>query len=405
MNKTSLRCFHWHGQNGQGKPCRGKYLARSEQEVIAHLKQRNIVIKMIQSRPADLVSKWRNRFTIKDIHLFTRQLATLLMSSVPLSEALRLILIHHQKAEMRSLLTEVQQAVIAGIPLSIALKNASHHFDSLYISLVKSAEQHGQLADVFNKLSQYLEQKEQLRQKLLKAMIYPLLIVLVASIVCYIMLVFVIPQFADLFQSFGAQLPWLTQQVIALSNWLADSSVSLLLSVFFVVISLRTAQSKSPTFNYYLAKLALSLPIFGRIWLRSELARFCSTTATSLRAGISILAGLQMASESVSNQYLLSLLPDIITRIANGETLHQSLRRYECFPETLIQLTMIGEESGRLEEMLSRVALLYEQDVTQRLETLEKLMEPVLILLLGIVIGGLVIAMYLPIFNLASILS
>lgn len=405
MSSAPLLCYCWTGQDSNGSPCQGKYLARSEQEVITYLKQRSIQITSIHSRKIGLVVKWKHRVTTKDIHLFTRQLATLLSSGVPLAESIRLIRLHHQKAEMRSLLAEIQHTIIAGTPLSTALKRSGHFFDSLYISLVKSAEQHGQLAEVFAKLSQYMEQKEQLRQKMLKAMIYPIMVLLVAIIVCYIMLVLVIPQFADLFHSFGAKLPWLTQQVISLSNWLSHSSLYLLLVIILGAISFRISQAKWPIINYYLAKVALSLPILGRVWLRSELARFCSTTATSLRAGVPILTGLQMAMDSVSNRYLLSLFPDVITRISSGETLHQSLRRHPCFPETLIQLTMIGEESGKLEEMLFRVALIYEQDVTQRLETLEKLMEPVLILLLGLVIGGLVIAMYLPIFNLASILS
>ncbi|MFC3025342.1 type II secretion system F family protein [Vibrio zhugei] len=405
LSQRSLSHFIWTGIDEHGVSHTGRYTALEPQEVRAYLQQRHIRLLTVQRQ--SMSRHWYRRHTIQrhDISLWTRQMATLLESGLSLSQALELLQSHQKKPAMRSLLYALSESLASGETLSHTLRAYRTHFDALYINLIESAEYHGKMAEVFTTLSQYRERSDALKRQIIKAALYPLLVLCVALIVTYLMLVMVIPEFEQLFASFDAQLPAMTQAVIASSAWLKQWGEALIVLTMSVVGGGYSMMKRSSRLHYVASYCLLRCPFIGNTIKRAALARFCQTTATCLAAGLPILKALHLGAKSTGNAYLSQQFAPIIERTASGHPIYRSLTNRAIFSYTFIQLITIGEESGQLDEMLHKISRNYQQAVQRNIEGLEKMLEPVLILMIGTLIGGLIIAMYLPIFNLAGILS
>lgn len=405
-NRTNpLKNYRWKGVNSSGKKVSGQTLALTEIEVRDKLKEQHIQIKKIKKSGVSVLTKITHRVKAKDITVLTRQLATMLATGVPIIQAIKLVSDNHRKAEMKSILSHISKGVEAGTPLSKAMRTASHHFDDLYTDLVASGEQSGHLAQVFERLATYREKSEQLKAKVIKALIYPCMVVLVALAVSYLMLTVVIPEFENMFSGFGADLPWFTQQVLLLSHWIQNYSFYAVMIVIVLVLLFKLASARSYTLRLSTSRVGLKFPVLGAVVSKASIAKFSRTLATSFSSGIPILTSLQTTAKTAGNIHYQAAIIDVHKETAAGMPMYIAMRNTNAFPEMVLQMIMIGEESGKLDDMLNKVATIYEFEVDNTVDNLGKILEPLIIVFLGTVVGGLVIAMYLPIFNLMSVLG
>ncbi|HIF9220259.1 type II secretion system F family protein [Photobacterium damselae] len=402
---NKIRYYRWRGVNQGGKKITGVTLGFQEQEVRAQLTEQMIQVKKIKRTNPSTLDKIRNQMKSSDVTAITRQLATMIESGVPIVQALKLMASSHHKAEVRAVLTQVNTQVEAGASLSKALKSSSPLFDNFYCDLVATGEETGYLGQVFVRLATYREKSEAMRKKVIKAMIYPSMVMLTAISVTILMLVFVIPQFAAIFGSFGAELPWFTRQVLKASDFLINYGGYLAVGLLLAVVLYRYSYKRSYSFRLRMARLSLRLPIIGNVVLKATIARFARTLATTFSAGIPLLTGLQSAGKTAGNLHIEEAIMEAHTSAAAGMPLYLSLRQCNVFPELMLQMTMIGEESGSLDDMLNKMASLYENDVDNIVDNLGQILEPLIIIVLGVLIGGLLVAMYMPIFTLMSVIG
>lgn len=402
---NKIRYYRWRGVNQGGKKITGVTLGFQEQEVRAQLTEQMIQVKKIKRTNPSTLDKIRNQMKSSDVTAITRQLATMIESGVPIVQALKLMASSHHKAEVRAVLTQVNTQVEAGASLSKALKSSSPLFDNFYCDLVATGEETGYLGQVFVRLATYREKSEAMRKKVIKAMIYPSMVMVTAISVTILMLVFVIPQFAAIFGSFGAELPWFTRQVLKASDFLINYGGYLAVGLLLALVLYRYSYKRSYSFRLRMARLSLRLPIIGNVVLKATIARFARTLATTFSAGIPLLTGLQSAGKTAGNLHIEEAIMEAHTSAAAGMPLYLSLRQCNVFPELMLQMTMIGEESGSLDDMLNKMASLYENDVDNIVDNLGQILEPLIIIVLGVLIGGLLVAMYMPIFTLMSVIG
>lgn len=402
---NKIRYYRWRGVNQGGKKITGVTLGFQEQEVRSQLTEQMIQVKKIKRTNPSTLDKIRNQMKSSDVTAITRQLATMIESGVPIVQALKLMASSHHKAEVRAVLTQVNTQVEAGASLSKALKSSSPLFDNFYCDLVATGEETGYLGQVFVRLATYREKSEAMRKKVIKAMIYPSMVMLTAISVTILMLVFVIPQFAAIFGSFGAELPWFTRQVLKASDFLINYGGYLAIGLLLALVLYRYSYKRSYSFRLRMARLSLRLPIIGNVVLKATIARFARTLATTFSAGIPLLTGLQSAGKTAGNLHIEEAIMEAHTSAAAGMPLYLSLRQCNVFPELMLQMTMIGEESGSLDDMLNKMASLYENDVDNIVDNLGQILEPLIIIVLGVLIGGLLVAMYMPIFTLMSVIG
>ncbi|PSW04621.1 type II secretion system F family protein [Photobacterium lipolyticum] len=402
---NKLRYYHWRGVNQAGRKVSGVIIGFQEQEIRSKLTEQRIQVKKIKRRKPSTLSKLRNQMTSKDVTDTTRQLATMIESGVPVVQSLKLISQSHHKSEVRAALSQVTTQVEAGSSLSKALKTSSPLFDTFFCDLVETGEQTGHLGEVFSRVATYREKNETTRKKVIKAMIYPAMVTFTAILVTIMMLVFVIPQFASIFSSFGAELPWFTRQVIKASDFLINYGGYLAIAMTVFLLLYRYSYKKFYRLRLSVNRFTLKLPLIGNVLLKATIARFARTLATTFSAGIPLLTGLQSAGRTTGNLHIQQAINEAYTSTAAGMPLYLSLRQCNVFPELMLQMTMIGEESGALDDMLNKMALLYEDDVDNTVDNLGKILEPLIIIILGGLIGGLLIAMYMPIFTLMSVMG
>ncbi|ENM3864331.1 type II secretion system F family protein [Vibrio cholerae] len=400
-----LKNYRWKGINSNGKKVSGQMLAISEIEVRDKLKDQHIQIKKLKKGSVSLLARLTHRVKGKDITILTRQLATMLTTGVPIVQALKLVGDNHRKAEMKSILAQITKSVEAGTPLSKAMRTASAHFDTLYVDLVETGEMSGNLPEVFERLATYREKSDQLRAKVIKALIYPSMVVLVALGVSYLMLTMVIPEFESMFKGFGAELPWFTQQVLKLSHWVQAYSLWAFIAIAAAIFGLKALRKNSFQIRLKTSRLGLKFPIIGNVLAKASIAKFSRTLATSFAAGIPILASLKTTAKTSGNVHFETAINEVYRDTAAGMPMYIAMRNTDAFPEMVLQMVMIGEESGQLDDMLNKVATIYEFEVDNTVDNLGKILEPLIIVFLGTVVGGLVVAMYLPIFNLMSVLG
>lgn len=403
MAQATTARFTWEGTNKQGKSVKGVTTAANIDAVKADLRKQGIVPKAVKKKSKSIGGK---KITTTDIAVFSRQLATMMKAGVPLVQSFEIVGSGHSNPSMTALIYKIKASVEAGGTLASALKEQPLYFDDLFVNLVDAGEQSGALEDLLEKVATYKEKTEALKSKIKKAMTYPISVLVVALIVSVILLVFVVPTFSSMFASFGADLPAFTQWVVGLSDFMINDGWIVGLIMFGIITGFLQTKKRSRKFRENLDKLYLKLPLISGLTSASAVARFARTLATMFAAGVPLVEAMVSVAGAAGNSVYTKAILTVRDEIAQGTTLQSSLsQRTDLFPNMLIQMVGIGEESGALDEMLSKVAEYYEAAVDDAVDNLTTLMEPLIMSFLAVVIGGLVIAMYLPIFKMGEVVS
>ena len=404
--KAKNTTFSWQATNKKGQIVKGETTAANADVVKAELRKQGLIPKKgkIKKKSGGLFAEREKSITTKDIAVFSRQLATMMKAGVPMVQAFDIVGQGHANPTMGKLIMDLKGDVEAGGTLASALSQHPKYFDELFVGLVDAGEQSGALETLLEKVATYKEKTEALRNKIKKAMTYPIMVLIVAVVVSAILLIFVVPTFAEMFESFGAELPAFTLFVVGLSDTLV-ANVWLFIGVIVAAIyAFKQAKLKSESFRNFLDRMILKTPGFGLLTTNSSIARFARTLATMFAAGVPLVEAMtSVASASGNNVYKQAIL-EIKDDISAGTTLQASLsQNKELFPNMLIQMVGIGEESGALDEMLDKVAEYYEEAVDDAVDNLTAMLEPLIMSFLAVLIGGLVIAMYLPIFKMGEV--
>jgi type IV pilus assembly protein PilC len=397
-----LDIFLWKGINRRGKTSNGEIRAGSTAEAKALLRQQGFTPSSVKKKSKPLAF---TQPTIKssDISVVTRQIATMLGAGVPLVQSIDLIASGASNETLRQLMAKISVKVQGGTPLSEVLREHKEHFDELYCDLVKSGEQSGALDRIFDRIAIYKEKAEALKSKIKKAMFYPIAVVVVAGIVTSILLIFVVPQFAEIFGNMGAELPAFTLFVLGISEFMQANWYFALGAVIAVVYAMSKSYKNSQSFKVGADHAILKLPIIGMILNKAAVARYARTLSTTFAAGVPLIEALESAAGAAGNEKYRAAILSVREEVAAGNQMHLAMKNTAAFPEMVNQMVAIGEESGALDSMLSKVATIYEQEVDDAVDGLTALLEPLIMAVLGVLIGGLIIAMYLPIFQLGSI--
>lgn len=398
-----LDVFDWKGVNRRGKKASGEIKASNLQEARALLRQQGITPNQVKRQSKSLLGG-DPKITAADLAVVTRQISTMLTAGVPLVQTIDLIASGSEKKQLRALMQKISAKVQAGLPLSEVLREHPKFFDDLYCDLVKSGEQSGALDRIFDRIATYKEKAEALKSKIKKAMFYPTAVIVVAGIVSSILLIFVVPQFAQIFGSFGADLPAFTLFVMRISELMQAYWWVVLGIIVAAGKTISTMYKKNIAFRTKMDALLLKAPVFGFILNKAAVARFARTLSTTFAAGVPLIEALESAAGASGNEIYKNAIMDVRADVSAGGQMYSSMKITNIFPEMVVQMVSIGEESGSLDDMLSRVASIYEQEVDDAVDGLTALLEPLIMAVLGVVIGGLIIAMYLPIFQLGSVI-
>ncbi len=402
--ETESILFIWEGIDKGGKRVKGEQLGRSETLVKAQLRQQGIKPIKVKKKPKSLFGARSKKITTKDIAVFSRQLATMLTAGVPLVQAFDIVGRGHENPSMQKLILQIKEDIESGSTLTEALRKHPLYFDDLFCNLVHAGEQAGVLETLLDKIATYKEKTESLKAKVKKALFYPTAVIVVACIVTAILLIFVVPQFEELFKGFGADLPAFTQLVIELSRFMQANWYYLLGAIAVSGYVFAYFKKRSRPFNRFLDRLFLKIPIIGpQILHKSSIARFARTLSTMSTAGVPLVEALTSVAGASGNAVYADAILEMREQVATGQQLQSAMRQTGLFPHMVVQMVAIGEESGAIDSMLAKVADFYEEEVDTAVDALSSLMEPAIMAFLGIVVGGLVIAMYLPIFKLGAV--
>jgi len=396
--------YVWDGTDRRGARHTGEIVGPTVALVKAELRRQGIAPIKVKKKPRVLFgSDSTKKIKSKDIAIFSRQLATMMSAGVPLVQSFDIISKGNEHPGMQKMVTALKTDIEGGSSLGQALRKHPRTFDDLFCNLVRAGEQAGILENLLNKIAVYKEKSEILKTKIKKAMMYPAGILVVAFAVTVILLIFVVPQFQALFSSFGAELPALTQMVVNMSAfvqqwWLIIVGVPILAIVFLV-----KGKQRSKKINIFLDRLFLRLPIVGNILRKAAVARFARTLGTMFAAGVPLVEAMDSVAGAAGNQVYADAILAIRDDISTGQQLQTAMMQSKLFPSMTVQMVAIGEESGSLDSMLSKVADFYEREVDDAVDNLSSLMEPMIMVVLGVLIGGLVLAMYMPIFQMGSV--
>jgi type IV pilus assembly protein PilC len=394
--------YVWEGTDKKGKRIKGEMRASGDAFVKATLRRQGINVIKVSKQSG---FKSGGKVTDKDVTLFTRQLATMMKSGVPLLQAFDIVGKGHNNPAVAKLLGDIKADVETGSSLSQAFRKYPLHFDALYCNLVGAGEQAGILDSLLDRLASYKEKILGIKSKIKSALMYPISIIIVAFVITAVIMIFVVPAFKELFSSFGADLPTPTLVVMAISDffvsywWLIFGTIGGALWFFFYTWK-RSEQMQST-----MDRLLLKLPIFGNLIRIATIARFARTLSTMFAAGVPLVEALDSVAGASGNRVYYDATKKIQSEISTGTSLTVAMQNAEVFPNMVLQMAAIGEESGALDSMLSKVADFYEAEVDDAVEGLSSLMEPIIMVVLGVLIGGLVIAMYLPIFKLGEVVG
>jgi type IV pilus assembly protein PilC len=401
--KDYLVWFVWEGTDQRGGRTQGELSARTELVARAELRRQGIRVVKIRKKPLALFGVRQKKITTKDIAIFSRQLATMLSSGVPLVQAFEIVGRGHENPSMQDLLLKIKSDIEGGIPLAEALGRHPLYFDDLFCNLVQAGEQAGVLETLLHKIAEYKEKTESIKAKIKKALTYPAAVIVVAVVVTAILLIFVVPQFEELFKGFGADLPAFTRMVVDLSKFVQAWWYVVLGVIIAVVYVLVQRRKRSQKFNQMIDRVALEVPVVGEIIHKAAIARFARTLATMSMAGVPLVEALESVSGATGNFVYANAVLQMREGVSSGSQLQQSMRQTGLFPNMVVQMVAIGEEAGSLDNMLAKVADFYEEEVNNAVDSLSSLIEPMIMAILGVVVGGLVVAMYLPIFKLGSV--
>ncbi len=396
--------FLYEGIDRQGKKVKGETSGKGPALVRAELRKQGInAKKVVKKREINIGGK--KKIKPMDIAIFTRQMATMMKAGVPLVQAFEIVADGLDNPSMKDLVLKLKVEVEGGNNFAGALSKHPDYFDDLYCSLINAGEQAGALETMLDRVALYKEKSEALKQKIKKAMKYPATVVVAAVIVTAILLLKVVPVFQDLFEGFGAELPAFTMFVINLSKGLSNNFLFILVGIIAFVVGFSTLKRKSEAFRNALDRTYLKLPIVGDLTFKSTIARYARTLSTTFSAGVPLIEALDACAGATGNVVYRNAVHQIKDDVATGQQLQFAMRATGVFPAMALQMTAIGEESGALDAMLEKVAVYYEDEVDNAVDGLTSMMEPLIMAVLGVLIGGLIVAMYLPIFQLGNVVG
>ncbi len=395
--------FLFEGKARGGKSIKGEYTALNRQEVIKHLRGRGIVATSIKRKPKQMSFTFGTGVKAEDITGFARQFAAMISAGLPLIQCLNILTEQSENPEFRKVLVSVTSAVEGGNSLADSMAKHSKVFPELFINMIAAGEVGGILDTILLRLATFLEKAAALNRKIKGAMMYPIVISAVAAVAIAALLIFVIPVFSKMFMDSGAQLPGPTQFVVNLSDFMKTPSKILPLVGMAALLAGSFAKyRKTPGGRYNVDKLTLKIPVLGDLARKSSIAQFSRTLGTLLASGVSILEALDITAKTASNMVVRRALQSMIVAISEGRTITEPMKATGVFPPMVIQMVAVGEESGGLDQMLSKIADFYDEEVNAAVETLTSLMEPIIIVILAVIMGGTLIAMYLPMFEMIN---
>ena len=395
--------FVWEGTDRKGHKIKGKSMAASEAVVRADLRRQGVVPTRIKKQRKGLFSRG-GTITPLDIAIFSRQLSTMLAAGIPLVQSFEIVGTGHENAAMQKLIMAVKADVEGGNALADSLAKHPLYFDDLFVNLVEAGEQAGALESLLDKVATYKEKTEALKKKIKKALTYPAAVLVVALVVTTILLIFVIPAFEDLFKGFGADLPTFTRMVIDLSVFVREQGWYIAILIAGGVSAFLYFKKRSRKMRHFLDRLILRVPVIGPIMKKAAIARYSRTLSTMFAAGVPLVEALESVAGATGNiVYEVGVL-EMRDEVSTGQRLQLAMEHTGLFPNMVIQMIAVGEESGSLDEMSSKVADFYEDDVDNAVDNLSSLLEPMIMSILGVLVGGLVVAMYLPIFKMGAVI-
>lgn len=400
--EKALNIFSWQGKNRQGQTVKGEISASTLNEAKNLLRRQGVSATKVKKQSKPLLGG-EKKVDAADICVISRQIATMLGAGVTLIQTLDMIAQGHSKASARKMLTNIANEVKSGNPLSQALRAYPEQFDTLYCDLVETGEQSGALETIYDRIAVYKEKAEALKSKIKKAMFYPIAVLVVAFIVTLILLIFVVPQFEEIFSSFGAELPAFTQLVLNISRFVQDYGPFIGAGVFVAAFLFKRTYKKSQKLRDKIDAYTLKAPVVGEILIKASIARFTRTLSTTFAAGVPLIGALDSAAGAAGNAVYRDAILYIKKEVSGGMQMNTAMRVTNVFPDMVTQMIAIGEESGAVDEMLSKIATIYEREVDDMVDGLTALLEPMIMAVLGVIIGGLIIAMYLPIFQMGNV--
>jgi type IV pilus assembly protein PilC len=397
-----LEIFVWEGKDKRGVVMKGEQPAKNANLVRAELRRQGIMPTVVKPKPKSLFGGKGKRISSKEIAVFSRQLATMMKSGVPIVTAFEIMAGGQKNPKMSEMLNAIRADIESGTSLSEALGKFPVQFDELYRNLAKAGESAGVLETVLDTIASYKEKTESLKGKLKKALFYPATVIAVAILVSAILLIFVVPQFQQVFQSFGADLPAFTLMIIAASDFMIGWWWLVLLLVVGTIFAFIFFKKRSLAFAHFLDRMMLKIPVVGQILHNASIARFARTLGVTFRAGVPLVEALDIVAGATGNTIYEAAVHRIKNDVAVGYPLNMSMKQVNLFPHMVVSMTAIGEEAGALDTMLIKVAEFYEEEVDNAVDALSSLLEPLIMIVIGIVVGSMVVGMYLPIFKLAA---
>ena len=393
--------FNWEGKDRKGNKVKGRQLAISETALRADLRRQGVVATRVKKQSQAF--RAGGKVNAGDIAIFSRQLATMLGAGIPLVQAFEIVGNGHEKPSMQKLILDIKADIEGGTSLHEALAKHPLHFDDLFVNLVEAGEQAGALESLLDKIATYKEKTEARKKKVKKALFYPAAVMVVAIVVTVILLIFVIPQFESLFKGFGADLPAFTQFVIDISRFVQANGVYIGVVVGAGIYAFFYFHKRSKALREWIDRMTLKLPVIGPIMVKAAIARFARTLSTMFAAGVPLVEALESVAGATGNIVYERAVLRMRDEVSTGQRLQRSMETAGLFPNMVVQMIAVGEESGSLDAMSAKVADFYEAEVDNAVDAMSSLLEPLIMAILGVLVGGLVIAMYLPIFKLGAV--
>ncbi len=399
--ENPLSLFVWEGVDKRGIKMKGEQASKNANMLRAELRKQGITPNVVKVKPKPLFGSTGRTISPKEIAFFSRQMATMMKSGVPIVTSLEIIGGGQKNPRMKKMVEQIRNDIEGGSSMTEAISKHPVQFDELYRNLVRAGEGAGVLETVLDTIASYKENLEALKGKIKKALFYPAMVIAVAIIVSAILLIFVVPQFEETFKSFGADLPAFTQLIVGASRFMVSWWWLILLVVIGASIGTIFAFKRSPAFQHFVDRMILKVPVVGQIMHNSSIARFARTTAVTFKAGVPLVEALDTVAGATGNTVYEKAVHRMRDDVAVGYPLNMAMKQTALFPHMVVQMTAIGEEAGALDTMLFKVAEYYEQEVNNAVDALSSLIEPFIMVVIGVLVGGMVIGMYLPIFKLA----
>lgn len=402
---SPLQTFVWEGLDKRGTKMKGEQQAKNANLLRAELRRQGITPKIVKPKSKPLFGGAGSKITAKEIAIFSRQLATMMKSGVPIVQSLEIIAGGQKNVKMQKMVDDLRSNIAGGSSIYEAMSKYPVQFDELYRNLVRTGEAAGVLETVLDTIATYKENLEALKGKIKKALFYPTMVIAVAIIVSAILLIYVVPMFEDVFKGFGAELPAFTQLIVSASRFMVSWWWLILLVVAGGITGMIFFFKRSPQFQHFVDRMVLRIPIIGQIMHNAAIARFSRTLATTFKAGVPLVEALDTVAGATGNMVYEKAVHRIKSDVSVGYQVNMAMKQVNLFPHMVVQMTAIGEEAGALDTMLFKVAEFYEQEVNNAVDALSSLIEPLIMVFIGVIVGSMVIGMYLPIFKLAAVVG